>query len=455
MKQKMSKHMTREMNFDGLVGPTHNYAGLSRGNIASAMHKGRVSNPREAALQGLTKMERLIDLGLPQGVIPPQDGPRLQFLRTLGFTGTDADIVAAAFRANPALLANVSSASSMWTANAATVSPCADTIDGRVHFTPANLISMPHRAMEHGLTQRILSRIFKDERYFAVHDALPMNPMLGDEGAANHNRLCKSHGDAGLEVFVYGRAALAAQDDDPIFPARQTLESCHALASRHGLSGAHFLRQNPAAIDAGAFHNDVVCVVNEDTMLYHALAFETPDAMEAALTKACEPLGFAPRFARADMPIEAAISAYVFNSQLITLPTTNLGGGGMAMILPIETQEMPSAKAYVDQLLADGVIQAAHYLDLRQSMSNGGGPACLRLRVAMNADAMGAVHSGVVMTKDKIVALRTVIQTHYRDRLTLDDLGDPQFLREVRGALDALTRALDLPNLYDFQKDAA
>lgn len=442
--------MTREMNFDGLVGPTHNYAGLSRGNIASAVHKGRVSNPRAAALQGLTKMERLIDLGLPQGVIPPHDGPRVVFLRTLGFTGTDAQIVQAASRANPALLANASSASSMWTANAATVSPGADTRDGRVHFTPANLISMPHRAMEHGLTTRILSRVFKDDQYFAVHDALPMNPMLGDEGAANHNRLCKSHGDAGLEVFVYGRAALSAQADDPKFPARQTLESCHALASRHGLSRAQFLRQNPAAIDAGAFHNDVVCVVNEDTMLYHALAFEAPDQMEAALTKACEPLGFAPRFARANMPIEDAIAAYVFNSQLITLPD-----GSMAMILPIEAKENAAAKTYVDQLIADGVIKAAHYLDLRQSMSNGGGPACLRLRVAMSADAQASVHAGVVMTKDKIAALRAVISTHYRDRLTLDDMGDPQFLTDVRGALDAISGVLDLPTLYDFQKDAA
>lgn len=440
--------MIREMNFDGLVGPTHNYAGLSRGNIASATHKGRASNPRAAALQGLTKMERLIEVGLPQGVIPPQDGPRTQVLRALGFTGTDEEIVAFAYRVNPALLANVSSASSMWTANAATVSPASDTKDGRVHFTPANLISMPHRALEHGQTTRTLRRIFSDETYFAVHEALPMNPMLGDEGAANHNRLCKSHGEQGLEVFVYGRAALNPSDNDPQFPARQTLESVHALASRHGLTRAHFLRQNPAAIDAGAFHNDVVCVVNEDTMLYHALAFEAPDAMEDALRKACEPLGFAPRFARADMPIEDAISSYVFNSQLISLPD-----GGMAMILPTEAEETPSAKAYVDQLLADGVIKAAHYLDLRQSMSNGGGPACLRLRVAMSEEAMGAVHSGVVMTPSKIAALREVVSKHYRDHLSIEDLGDPEFLRETRAALDALTEALDLPALYDFQME--
>jgi succinylarginine dihydrolase len=185
-------------------------------------------------------------------------------------------------------------------------------------------------------------------------------------------------------------------------------------------------------------------------MLYHALAFEDPDGMEAALTTACEPLGFAPRFARADMPIGDAISSYVFNSQLISLP-----GGGMAMILPTEAEETPSAKAYVDGLIADGFIRDAHYLDLRQSMSNGGGPACLRLRVAMGADALSSVHPGVVMTKAKLDALRDVVSAHYRDRLTLDDMGDPAFLTESRAALDALTQVLDLPGLYDFQKAAA
>ena len=440
--------MTREMNFDGLVGPTHNYAGLSRGNIASSAHKGRVSNPRAAALQGLDKMARLVSLGIPQGVLPPHGAPRIGVLRQLGFTGTDGAVLEDAFRASPALVANMSSASAMWTANAATVSPAPDTADGRTHVTPANLISMPHRALEHEQTTRTLRRVFADPQHFEVHDALPMNPMLGDEGAANHSRLCKGHAEPGLEVFVYGRAALDPQPTDPNFPARQTLEACHALASRHGLRRALFERQNPAAIDAGAFHNDVVSVVNEDVVLHHALAFT--DGAEDRMRAACEPLGFAPRFARADIPIEDAIRSYVFNSQLVTLPK-----GGMALILPTETEETPSAKAYVDQLLADGVIQDAHYLDLRQSMSNGGGPACLRLRVAMGADALSAVHPGVVMDTARIATLRDWVSCHYRDRLTMDDLGSAVFLDEVRTALDELTRILDLPGVYDFQREAA
>lgn len=124
------------------------------------------------------------------------------------------------------------------------------------------------------------------------------------------------------------------------------------------------------------------------------------------------------------------------------------------MILPIEAAETSHAKAYVDQLLADNIIQDAHYLDLRQSMSNGGGPACLRLRVAMSETALKTVHSGVVMTKQKIEALRAVVRTYYRDRLVLDDMVDPKFLTEVRAALTAITDVLDLPGLYDFQTEA-
>ena len=156
------------MNFDGLVGPSHNYAGLSHGNIASSKHKGAVANPQAAALQGLAKMRRLLDLGLPQAVLPPQERPFIPGLRALGFSGTDAQVLEAAFKQDPALVANYSSASSMWTANAATVTPSADSGDGRVHFTPANLTAMPHRALEDAQTQRALSMIFADSQHLSL-----------------------------------------------------------------------------------------------------------------------------------------------------------------------------------------------------------------------------------------------------------------------------------------------
>lgn len=447
--------MSVEMNFDGLVGPTHNYAGLSHGNIASSKHKGKAANPRAAALQGLAKMRRLIDLGLPQGVLPPQERPFVPGLRALGFSGSDGQVLESAFVHSPALVANYASASCMWTANAATVTPSADSADGRVHFTPANLTAMPHRALEDAQTHRTLSMIFEDANHFAVHAPLAHTPLLGDEGAANHNRLCYAHGQAGVELFVYGRDALGPRTDLK-FPGRQTLQASEAVARRHGLSASHavFHPQSAAAINAGAFHNDVVCVSNETVLFFHENAFDAPSELERAIKLKSERFGFAPQFIMApakEVPLGDVISSYLFNSQLVTLP-----GGAMALILPTQVEETVSTKAFVDQTLAgDNPITQAHYLDLRQSMANGGGPACLRLRVVMDAAQQAAVHGGVVMSHAKIDTLERWVKSHYRDRLAIEDLGDPKFLQDSRDALDALTQILDLPNLYDFQRSSA
>jgi len=445
--------MSLEMNFDGLVGPTHNYAGLSHGNLASNKNRGLVSNPRAAALQGVEKMRVLIGMGIPQGVLPPHERPFLPGLKSLGYTGPDAQCLETAFRDSPALIANLSSASSMWTANAATVSPSADTGDGRIHFTPANLIAMPHRALEGPQTTRILKRVFKDERYFTVHEALPNNPLFGDEGAANHNRMAPSHGAAGLEIFVHGREALAASPDLQ-FPARQTLEASQSVARLHRLreTDAIHIKQSAKAINAGAFHNDVVCVANENLLFFHEAAFDDVKGLKDSIRKRTESLEFLPSFLMAsekDVPLSDAITSYLFNSQLITRPD-----GGMSLILPIEAQITQSTYDFVQDCIAAGEtrLDKAHYLDLRQSMSNGGGPACLRLRVQMTEDQMAAVHPGVVMTLEKLDGLETLIKKYYRDRLSLNDLGDPLFLNESRAALNALTQFLDFENLYDFQR---
>ena len=184
----MSSTKTVEVNFDGLIGPSHNYGGMSDGNLASKTNAGDVSNPREAALQGLEKMRMLVRAGFVQGVLPPLARPNFGFLVDAGFIGSDANILEQAAEQAPRLLKAAYSASSMWTANAATVSTSADTELGRLHLTSANLSSMLHRSIEHPETTGTLAMIFEAEQAFSVHAALPMHAAFADEGAANHVR---------------------------------------------------------------------------------------------------------------------------------------------------------------------------------------------------------------------------------------------------------------------------
>jgi len=445
----MVKHAV-EANFDGLVGPTHNYAGLSLGNVASKSNVNAVSNPREAALQGLAKMKRLADRGYVQGILPPHERPHIPSLKALGFSGTDAQILERAAKSSPSILAAVSSASSMWTANAATVSPSADTSDHRVHFTPANLSAKFHRSIEHGVTGRTLKSIFADEGYFAHHAALPSVSHFGDEGAANHTRLCGRYGEPGVELFVYGQAAFNEQAPAPKkYPARQTLEASQAIARLHGLKdGARvFAQQNPAAIDAGVFHNDVIAVGNGNTLFYHDMAFlDEEQVLSDIQARLIGAELEAVRVSSAEVPLEDAVASYLFNSQLLNTPD------GMLLAVPGECREVASVSQYLDKLLAaGGPITAVEVFDVKQSMRNGGGPACLRLRVVLNDDELHAMHRGVILTDALYERLTTWVEAHYRDQLAREDLADPMLLDEVRKALDELTGILGLGSIYDFQ----
>ncbi|GAA0843808.1 N-succinylarginine dihydrolase [Marinobacter szutsaonensis] len=445
----MSQHAV-EANFDGLVGPTHNYAGLSWGNVASKSNVRSVSNPKEAALQGLAKMKRLADRGYVQGILPPHERPHLPTLRALGFTGSDGDILKKAAAEAPALLAAVSSASPMWTANAATVSPSADTADHRVHFTPANLSAKFHRSIEHEVTGRALKAIFTDESYFAHHPALPSVSHFGDEGAANHTRLCSGYGEPGVELFVYGQIAFNEDAPAPVkYPARQTLEASQAIARLHGLRDRNlvFAQQNPAAIDAGVFHNDVIAVGNGNTLFYHELAFRDEDQVLADVRSRLSGAELeAVRVSSAEVPLEDAVASYLFNSQLLNTPD------GMLLAVPGECREIPSVSQYLDNLVASGgPITSVEVFDVKQSMRNGGGPACLRLRVVLTDDELKAINRGVILTDQLYERLTTWVEAHYRDELSQEDLGDPMLLEEVRKALDELTGILGLGSIYDFQ----
>jgi succinylarginine dihydrolase len=444
--------IAREFNFDGLVGPSHNYAGLSFGNVASFSNVKSASNPKQAALQGLAKMRALAARGFAQAVMPPQLRPDFPMLRALGFGGSDADVLAAAYQAAPVILACAYSAAPMWTANAATVSPSADSADGRVHFTAANLNNKLHRAHEHRQSARSLRAIFGDAAHFAVHDALPSTPAFGDEGAANHTRLGNSHGAAGVELFVYGRVEFDPAAPAPRrYPARQTLEASQAVARLHGLDARRtvFAAQNPDVIDQGVFHNDVIAVGNGNVLFYHEQAFADEAGTLAALGAALDTVEAALvplRVASADVPVADAVASYLFNSQLLTKPD-----GAMALVIPHECRENAAVARYLDGLTgAAGPIDELIEFDLRQSMRNGGGPACLRLRVALTDTEARAMHQGVLMTEALYARLVDWVEQFYRDRLAPADLADPQLARECAAAAEALERILGLPGLYRF-----
>ncbi|WP_110969532.1 N-succinylarginine dihydrolase [Pseudomonas huaxiensis] len=442
-----------EVNFDGLVGPTHNYGGLSYGNVASQSNSQQGSNPREAARQGLAKMKALADMGFKQGVLAPQERPDVAALRSLGFSGSDAEVIQRAAKEAMPLLVASCSASSMWVANAATVSPSADTADGRVHFTAANLNCKYHRSIEHPTTSRVLGAMFANQQHFAHHAALPAVAQFGDEGAANHTRFCRAYGEPGVEFFVFGRSAFDTRYPAPQkYPARQTLEASQAVARLHGLSddGVVYAQQNPSVIDQGVFHNDVIAVGNGEVLFYHEDAFLETERVLAELKAKLAARGGdfkAICVPRAQVSVEDAVRSYLFNSQLLSRDD-----GSMLLVVPEECRNNERVWAYLSALAGQGgAISEVRVFDLKQSMQNGGGPACLRLRVALNETELAAVNPGVIMTAPLYDTLTQWVDKHYRDRLVESDLADPQLLVECRTALDELTRILQLGSVYPFQ----
>ncbi len=443
-----------EINFDGIIGPTHNYSGLSFGNVASMEHGHLTSNPKKAALQGLEKMRTLTSLGIKQAVLPPQERPFIPILRALGYGGSDTAVLQQVWKDHPSLLLSCSSSASMWTANAATVTPSSDSADRRVHFTPANLVSKFHRSFEAPGTSFVLRRIFENPAHFVHHFPLPAQDDFADEGAANHTRFCKRHDQSGIHLFVYGRHIQNPQASQAKkFPARQTDEAAKAIARIHHLSPNQvvFAQQSPEAIDAGVFHNDVISVGNQNVFLYHEKAFVDTGSTVEQIKKLLEEQGtetFLLPISSEQLSLEEAVKTYFFNSQLITLPNQT-----MALIAPQECQESDSARTLIQSLLdqPNQPIKQVIFQDIRESMQNGGGPACLRLRVVLNQKEQASMLPSILLTDTLYNQLVQWVNKYYRDRLTPQDLIDPQLLKESRQALDELTSILKIGPIYPFQ----
>ncbi len=412
----------QEINFDGIVGPSHNYAGLSLGNLAATKNAGAASFPREAALQGIAKMRANMAMGLAQGFFVPLPRPNSGWLEALA---VDED-------SDPALMAGAWSASSMWTANAATVSPAPDTADGRCHLTVANLVTMPHRSHEWPDTLAQLRLVFADSDHFAVHAPVP--PCFGDEGAANHMRFADSHGGPGLEVFVYGKPGGR-------FPARQHEQASRIIARTHGLDPGRvlFVEQSPQAIEAGAFHNDVVAVANEQVLFTHELAFADPKGTYEAIAARC------PGTQVVEVPADRvslndAISSYLFNAQLLTPPS-----GEMTLVVPEECRDNSVVWNWLQDMLAgNGPIRHVHVVDVRQSMANGGGPACLRLRVVADP---ATVDPRFMLDEAKADRMEAVISRYWPQTIEIGQIGDEELAYAVLTARAKLMETLEIDEL--------
>lgn len=448
----------RDCIFDGLPGLTHNYAGLSQGNVASAQSALSVSYPKQAALQSLEKMHLIAQMGIRQAILPPQMRPNISVLRQIGYCGSDQQIWEKIWQEAPVLARTVCSASAMWAANAGTISAATETGDGRLHMTPANLRAMSHRALEAPQTYHLFQHLFADRNLFEVHSPLPNMPYLGDEGAANHTRFWSEKNKQGVDFFVYGHDDSGDDklEKPQIYVARQAKLAQMMIARQHQLSGDKvlFAQQSPRMIDAGIFHNDVIATGQGNCLFYYQGAFaDEPRVLDELRAKLSDDLALI-CVEPGDLSLPQIIRSYLFNSQWLVRPDKLVGADhSLIVILPTECQEDPEIHEYVTTILGrHPLIDKVIFMDLRQSMRNGGGPACLRLRIPMTEAQQAGVQGQIWMTETLYPKMCQWVDRFYRDRLSVEDLRDPNIILENQQALDELTQILHLGSVYDFQR---
>ena len=420
-----------EIQIDRIVGPTHHFGGLGVGNIASKTNAGEVSNPAAAALQGLDKMRMVAQLGVPQLILPPQTRPASGMLQSLGFRDPQWRTL---LDDNPELFSAAMSSSAMWNANAATVTPAIDNQSNQLTMTIANLNASLHRSIEPCNTELELAKALGCASQ--IMPPLAMGSALRDEGAANHMRLGTGENTPGINVFVYGDG-----DSSPTqFWPRQSRAACEAIARRHQLSteNTFFLKQHPQAIDAGAFHNDVVAMSHHNLWVHHELAYwkagETLQQIEERYRELNDVELNRIEIPDEDLSIADAVSTYLFNSQIVSPPDSRRP----VVLCPSDVREHDGAKKIVRDLCQRGIFREACYVALNQSMSGGGGPACLRLRIPVTTRTLNSVPKLNQWTEEIDQQLRNAIERHYPTEITLEKLTDPSILSQAENAASAI-----------------
>jgi succinylarginine dihydrolase len=247
-------------------------------------------------------------------------------------------------------------------------------------------------------------------------------------------RLASAHGGPGVEIFVHGVAGGG-------FPVRQHAEAGRAIARAHGLDPARTLHigQSEAAIAAGAFHNDVVAVADGLTLFAHEQAFADPAGFYAELRRLLPEVSIVEVPASA-VPLGDAVTSYLFNAQLVTLPE-----GGQALILPAEARETASVWTWLQEMVAgNGPIRRLELVDVRQSMANGGGPACLRLRVVADP---ATIDPRFLVDNARLDRIAALVERQWPERIAPDQLADPALWEAIERARLALLDVLELNEL--------
>lgn len=441
-----------------LPSPTYTFSGLSLGNQASMRSLGNTSSPRQLALQQLDLCMQLHHLGQTVLLSPPHERPALSELRNLGFSGSDADVQRSCAKHNPALLELVCSSSAIWVANSATFSPSIDTKDRKAHLSIANKASNFHRALEASFSFKLYQTLFRDKSCFICHPALPQGgQVFSDEGAANHLRLAASPGSSGLHLFAYGRHSLSRNIQQPLhYKPRQSSEASYAIARRHGLlkKSCYFLQQQPRTIDEGFFHLDLLALSANDFLLLHEESFMTIDEELHSLKIAMEEAALTPLHAMvvkaARLPLKEALRSYLFNS----LPVV-LDDGTVTLLAPKQCQTSTLSQIFLEELIHDPNTPINHviYMDLSQSMANGGGPACLQIRFSLTDKEIAALHPSFYFDEMRYHILHRWVDKHFREQLSIEELADPELLKESQNALEEISQIYKLGSLYSFQHE--
>jgi len=141
-----------------------------------------------------------------------------------------------------------------------------------------------------------------------------------------------------------------------------------------------------------------------------------------------------------DVPLADAIRSYLFNAQLVTPPD-----GQPTLIVPSEARETPTVWRWLEQHVAgNGPIRRVEVVDVRQSMANGGGPACLRLRVVADP---ATVDPRFLVDERKLDLIGGVIARTWPEQIHHEELQQPALIADIERARAALLDALELTEL--------